>query len=136
MSFDWSITLCRNISSGPGRKWFPQARHDIATTYITYLSYNTFNTGNFSGKEAFEDRLKEYPLYDYAARNWGHHSRLQRVDESSIMALLEDRAKASACARSLGIYLGNGRSYHRPHGRLIPQQYGEHFMLRISVWTP
>lgn len=49
--------------------WFPDAETHIATTCITYLSFNVFNNGLCETSGRFQDRLRLYPLYDYAARN-------------------------------------------------------------------
>ncbi|KAK6336186.1 hypothetical protein TWF696_001749 [Orbilia brochopaga] len=63
------------------------AHEDIAQVCLTYLSFNAFATGscisNSTHYSYFYDlaldlrpRLTRYPLYEYAARNWGHHARM------------------------------------------------------------
>jgi hypothetical protein len=57
------------------KDWFPDAEMDITKTCVTYLLFNTFEKGFCRTDEEFEERLRTYQLYDYAARNWGHHAR-------------------------------------------------------------
>jgi hypothetical protein len=70
--------------------WFPSAQADIAITCVTYLSFDTFETGFCKTQNDFETRLQLNPLYDYAARNWGHHTRLALIEvEQLILDFLE-----------------------------------------------
>ena len=55
--------------------WFHDAQEDITKVCVTYLSLNAFDSGFCLTDKDFEDRLRSNPLYDYAARNWGHHAR-------------------------------------------------------------
>ncbi len=55
--------------------WFPNAQAHITTISITYLSFSVFKIGYCQSDYEFEKRLLANPLYDYAARNWGHHAR-------------------------------------------------------------
>jgi hypothetical protein len=57
------------------KDWFPRGQTDIATTCVTYLSFNIFKTGFCQTDEELEARLRNNPLYNYAARNWGYHAR-------------------------------------------------------------
>lgn len=45
----------------------PNAERKIAVTCVTYLSFNRFAAGLCSIPEKFNIRLKENPLYEYAA---------------------------------------------------------------------
>ncbi|GFF54553.1 hypothetical protein IFM46972_10053 [Aspergillus udagawae] len=56
-------------------RWFPDAEHEIVKTCITYLSFDTFQNGFCWNDAEFEIRIQSNVLYDYAARNWGHHAR-------------------------------------------------------------
>ena len=58
-----------------GVDWFPEAQNDIAMTCLHYLSFDAFLDGYCSSSEIFEARLNQNPLFDYAARNWGHFAR-------------------------------------------------------------
>ncbi|KAI3323271.1 hypothetical protein HD806DRAFT_106967 [Xylariaceae sp. AK1471] len=55
--------------------WFPTAQLFLTTICTTYLSYQSFADGYAKMDELFDQRLKSQPFYDYAASNWGHHSR-------------------------------------------------------------
>lgn len=99
------------------QEWFPTAEEDIATTCVTYLSFNTFESGFCVTNLEFEERLQSNPLYDYAARSWGHHVLMASMEaEQSIFDLLESEPKVSACSQALMVsrsYLGNSQSVPR-----------------------
>jgi Ankyrin repeats (3 copies) len=77
--------------------WFSDAQRTIVLTLITYLSYEGFNAGFYPTDEAFEKRLKENPLYNYAAHNWGHHARGTSMEKDPlILKFLENRAKVTS----------------------------------------
>jgi hypothetical protein len=57
------------------KQWFPSAESDITTTCVTYLSFTVFEHGFCQTDARFDKRLSSNQLYDYAARNWGHHAR-------------------------------------------------------------
>jgi hypothetical protein len=61
---------------GDQQKWFPDVETDIMIACVNYLSLSAFEGGFCNTDEEFEDRLRTYPFYDYAARNWGHHARM------------------------------------------------------------
>jgi len=80
-------------------EWSPTAQKDIATTCVTYLSFNAFEAGFCSTDTEFEKRLRSYPLYDYAARNWGHHARPDSTEMVYLIVdLTESDAKTSAAS--------------------------------------
>src|SRR2546423_1896894 len=81
--------------------WFPNAQTDIAMTCITYLSFATFETGFCPTDKKFEKRLELNPLYDYAARNWGHHARTAAEVEQLILGLLKSEAKVSGSSQAM-----------------------------------
>ncbi|KAH8689310.1 hypothetical protein BGW36DRAFT_70072 [Talaromyces proteolyticus] len=84
------------------RAWFPNAHTDITKTCATYLSFDTFESGFSPTHEAFQARLESNILYDYAARNWGHHARISSIEGGKlILDLLENRKKISACSQAL-----------------------------------
>ncbi|PLB36747.1 nucleoside phosphorylase [Aspergillus candidus] len=57
------------------KHWFPDAEVKITRTCISYLSFHAFETGPCQTGRELTERLQMYPLYDYAACNWGHHAR-------------------------------------------------------------
>ena len=82
--------------------WFPSAQADIAITCVTYLSFDIFETGSCPTEKDFETRLQWNPLYDYAARNWGHHTRLALKEvEQLVLDFLESGAKVSASSQAM-----------------------------------
>jgi hypothetical protein len=82
--------------------WFHDAERNIAETCVTYLLFVTFETGFCPTDKEFKARLQSNVLYDYAARNWGHHARvaLAEVDQF-ILHFLESEAKVSASSQAM-----------------------------------
>ena len=81
--------------------WFPEAERDIAATCVAYLSFDTFATGFCPTDEEFEARLQLHPLYDYAARNWGHHARAALPMAQLVVDFLESAAKVSGSSQAM-----------------------------------
>ncbi|KFZ20148.1 hypothetical protein V501_00284 [Pseudogymnoascus sp. VKM F-4519 (FW-2642)] len=81
--------------------WFPEAETDIANTCVTYLSFDSFKSGLCPTDEEFEARLRENAIYDYAARNWGHHARKAPLTSQVIMKFLESDSKVEASIQAL-----------------------------------
>lgn len=77
-------------------RWFPEAHRDIATICVTYLSFDIFQLGPCSTDAGFETRLAEYPLYSFAAANWGYHMREQLMHEEAILKFLDETPKMMA----------------------------------------
>ena len=82
--------------------WFSNAQKDITMVCVTYLLFEVFDTGFCPTDEDFEIRLQSNPLYDYAAKNWGHHvcARWTEV-EQLILDLLGNEAKVSASSQAM-----------------------------------
>jgi ankyrin repeat protein len=82
--------------------WTPRAQAYIASVCLTYLSFDTFESGSCPTDEEFENRLRLYPFYDYAARNWGYHAGAASIEvEQLIRGLLENDAKVAACSQAM-----------------------------------
>ena len=82
--------------------WFPCAQTDIAKTCVTYLSFDKFETGFCPTDEEFEARLQSNALYDYAARNWGHHTCVASTEVVQlILNFLENEAKVSGSSQAM-----------------------------------
>ena len=47
---------------------------ELGSICLTYLSFDDFGNGPCRNSQALRDRLKAYPLLDYAVRYWGTHS--------------------------------------------------------------
>ncbi|KAL4789263.1 ankyrin [Aspergillus venezuelensis] len=85
-------------------QWFPSAESHLTIICATYLSFETFEAGFCVNDEDFERRLQENPLYDYAARNWGHHARAAGSETASIVQeLLQSKTKVSALCQALTV---------------------------------
>ena len=63
--------------------------------------FNTFATGFSLTDEQFEARLKLYRLYDYAARNWGHHACATSAVEQLVVGFLKSEAKVSSSGQAM-----------------------------------
>jgi ankyrin repeat protein len=85
-----------------GRTWFPHAQTDITKICVTYLSFDAFKTGSSPTDEDFSARIQSNVLYNYAARNWGHHACKSSIEgEKLILDLLESTTKVSACSQAM-----------------------------------
>ena len=97
--------------------WFPDAQTKIAEICVTYLVYDAFETGFCATDEEFEARLQQNPLYDYAARNWGHHARVASKEVVQlILDFLESEAKVSAVTAVVGAGWVFGQGLGLPAG--------------------
>ena len=82
--------------------WFPNGHTDITKTCVTYLSFKTFETGISHTDEDFNARLESNILYEYAARNWGHHARVSSIQGGKlILGFLESTTKVSASSQAM-----------------------------------
>jgi hypothetical protein len=78
------------------KDWFPNAVSDIIRTYVIYLSFDVFRSGFCPTDHEFEQRLQSNQLYNYAAHNWGHHSRKASPLCEEVKGFLECEAKVEA----------------------------------------
>ncbi|OCL04595.1 ankyrin repeat protein, partial [Glonium stellatum] len=102
--------------------WFPNAHRDIARTCVTYMSFDTFETGPCPTDKEFEERLHVHVLYDYAARNWGHHARMASAsieEEQLTLSFLESEAKVSSSSQVLMVPIA---SRYLRHSQRAPRQ--------------
>jgi ankyrin repeat protein len=82
--------------------WFDSAENDITETCITYLSLDRFAGGFCRTDEVFECRLRSNPLYDYAARNWGHHAKKASLEARQIILdFLGNENILSGCTQAM-----------------------------------
>lgn len=56
-------------------KYFPDAHSQIAHKCLAYLCLDSFQTEPPKSLPEYLARQKQYPLYAYSAKNWGHHTR-------------------------------------------------------------
>jgi hypothetical protein len=111
------------------KEWFPHAGDDITTTCVTYLSFRTFENGFCTTDEEFDERLQSNRLYDYAARNWGHHARAASIVmeqwtgvEQLVQDLLENETNISAASQAMMA----SRSYSDYRRRVPSRMTGVH----------
>jgi ankyrin repeat protein len=105
------------------KDWFPNAQTDIATTCITYLSFDAFEAGFCLTDNEFEKRLQLNPLYDYAARNWGHHASAAPAEvERSAVDFLKSEAKIFSSSQAMMA----SRDYFGYSQRVPKQMIGLH----------
>lgn len=83
------------------KQWFPNAQSEITTICVRYLSFSTFENGFCKTDDEFEERLGSYPLYEYAANNWGHHARKALTPCDGVIEFLEDAPKVEASAQAV-----------------------------------
>jgi Ankyrin repeats (3 copies)/Ankyrin repeats (many copies) len=103
------------------RDWFPDAQRDITTTCVTYLSFNAFEAGFCPTDKEFEARLQQNPLYDYAARNWGHHACVASTEVGQlILDFLESEAKVSGSSQAMMASRG-----YSDYSQNVPRQMTE-----------
>lgn len=89
---------------------------NIATACITYLSFSAFNSGYCPTDEALARRLREHPLYFYAAQHWGHHTCQSSPCDESAIEFLRCKAKVEAASQALmAIRVPVAHMYSYPH---------------------
>jgi hypothetical protein len=74
-----------------------QREREIAMACVTFLSFDALEVGFCLKDEEFGAWLQLNPLYDYAARNWGHRAHATSTEvEPVILHLLKSEAKISS----------------------------------------
>ncbi|KAF7118130.1 hypothetical protein CNMCM5793_007523 [Aspergillus hiratsukae] len=76
--------------------WFPKAHYDIGEACVTYLSYDDFQAGIGKSISEYQERCQRYPLYRYAAEEWGYHASKQPLTLSLLLELLQSYRKVAA----------------------------------------
>jgi len=105
--------------------WFPNAQAEITAVCITYLSFSIFGSGFCESENAFEERMRLYPLYDYAARHWGSHAREVLNLPEGVIEFLKDSVKVEASSQILlAVKKPSWDSFHSQKVR--PQVAGLH----------
>ncbi|CAH0055577.1 unnamed protein product [Clonostachys solani] len=92
-------------------RWFPDATAMIAETCVTYLSYDRFEMASSGIKlldhlsDVMKDNIlseaKTSSFYQYAACNWGHHTREASDLCPGVIDFLQHEFNATASARAL-----------------------------------
>ncbi|KAL4903023.1 hypothetical protein BDW74DRAFT_180313 [Aspergillus multicolor] len=86
-------------------EWFPDAQKNIAATCITYLSFDFgedqhgFLTDSQPKKQA--GLFDRYPLYRYAAQNWGRHGPIDSLNPLVVLEFMENKTNVLRSAQVL-----------------------------------
>ncbi|KAK4083751.1 uncharacterized protein Triagg1_1413 [Trichoderma aggressivum f. europaeum] len=81
-----------------GNELFPDACLYITRVFLTYLSFTAFESGIALSEDDLNRRFHQYPLYAFAACNWGYYA--LRVPECpDILLFLGKQANAAAAAQ-------------------------------------
>lgn len=98
---------------------FPDAQREISETCLTYLLFGEFANGPcLSGKE-MSDRIRKYPLLDYAAQHWGDHARgeAELALRDLIVNFLEQEANVSSFIQAMDV----SKCLYRVDSQLFPR---------------
>jgi hypothetical protein len=104
------------------RDWFPEVEADIANVCITYLSFDFFEAGFCQSDEEFKIRLQSNPLYDYAARHWGHHLRKALDTQHQIPGFLSNESQVSASSQAMMV---SNEYHYSDYSQWVPRQMRE-----------
>ncbi|KAL6831934.1 hypothetical protein V8C40DRAFT_285364 [Trichoderma camerunense] len=83
------------------QQWFPDAEDEITSICVTYLSFDVFEAGFCPTDATFEERLRSYQLYDYAAHKWGHHACEAMNLDPQVLDFLQHQSKVEASSQAL-----------------------------------
>ncbi|KAK2005326.1 hypothetical protein LZ32DRAFT_546294, partial [Colletotrichum eremochloae] len=82
--------------------WFSDADREIGKICTAYLSLKAFNGGHCQNDKDFEERVRRYPFYDYAAKYWGQHVQKSSAETHEIVLnFLRNEKKVLACSQAL-----------------------------------
>jgi hypothetical protein len=82
-----------------------EAHRQLAMACVTYLNFDEFGPGPCRTERELIRRVKDYPLYKYAAQNWGLHAKhiidcLDPSDSDILFSFLQDRPKVGAASQA------------------------------------
>jgi ankyrin repeat protein len=90
--------------------YFPSVENDVLFVCLELLSSPYFQKGACKTDAEFQERLRDYPLYDYASRYWGDHAGNTTGMEESLVAFLGDIPKVDAASQCQLTYRGRCQS--------------------------
>lgn len=91
-------------------KLFSGVQNDILGVCLEILSSPVFENGPCQTDAEFEERMRQFPLYDYASRHWGDHASNPTTMDEAIFAFLQDVPKVEAASQCMFAYQGHCRS--------------------------
>lgn len=74
---------------------------DLAALCIDCVSSEAFDAGPCSTEDDFQERLRSYPFYTYAASNWGYHARQSPRAFQTVINFLSAKSVAQAAGQAL-----------------------------------
>ena len=89
---------------------FTNAQMELTTAFVKYLSFQEFQSGPCQTNAEFEERLRLNQLYDYAARNWGHHARHALALGQEVINFLTCKRKVEAASQASMLFKTSYRS--------------------------
>ncbi|KAB5558216.1 hypothetical protein GE09DRAFT_1173204 [Coniochaeta sp. 2T2.1] len=78
--------------------WFPSAEILITDICATYLAFDAFASGRCEHRD-ISKRLREHPMYDYAAHNWGYHARKAQTCSNHVIDFLLRKKEVEAASQ-------------------------------------
>ncbi|KAL9034420.1 MAG: hypothetical protein Q9180_005419 [Flavoplaca navasiana] len=98
-----------------GDAWNPGGQLHITVACLTYLSFTTFQSGSCSTDKEYDERLRQHPFLDYAAKHWGHHARVVEADVTDLAYTFLQGGLLSSAIQVAGVrdvsYEGYSRHY-------------------------
>ncbi|KAL6404749.1 hypothetical protein AUP68_11578 [Ilyonectria robusta] len=91
-------------------KLFSGVENDILGVCLEILSSPVFENGPCQTDAEFEERMRQFPLYDYASRHWGDHASNPPTMDEAIFGFLQDVPKVEAASQCMFTYQGHCRS--------------------------
>jgi hypothetical protein len=83
--------------------WNPHASTSVAESCLTYLAYDAFGEGHCKTDQDLESRMRDYPLYEYAAQQWPNHLRgIDILPERVVLSFLLDQNKVASANQAMG----------------------------------
>ncbi|KAH0490783.1 hypothetical protein TgHK011_002235 [Trichoderma gracile] len=104
-----------------------------ATICLAYLLFDVFGTGSCTSDDDFEERLRSYPFYSYAAHNWVHHTRSDLRGNPLIWDFLQSDEKVSAAYQALMAEKGCDGYSQVPPSRVTGLHLAVHFGLEPTI---
>ncbi|VUC24583.1 unnamed protein product [Clonostachys rosea] len=92
--------------------WCPRAESILGAACVSYLSFQEFETGFCQYRLQLQQRCQKYPLYQYAAKNWGYHSRHDNTGSNLVMNFLLNDAQVEASGQ-VTLAGGTGENFNR-----------------------
>lgn len=106
------------------KTYFQNLNNTFTSVCISYLRFDRFRSGPSETQEQYDEFLRKYKFYTYAARFWGDHARGQSEDDlqDEIKAFLVEKPKVMTAIQSRNVGSGNS-SYDLYPGKVTTLAY-------------